>query len=266
MACPAGVDLEGALFVPFDPDGGLPRTAAGEDGTYRMEALPEGPATLYVRMNASDSPWHFRRAFRGPSALLELGQAQVRGGGETRADFDLADRFPGGITVDVRLNGESFPGGIVEAVLQAEDRDELETGGRLDGQGHLRLFPLFVGDWELQVQRDGSRWTYEHPEVLRVEPGRDVFVAVDVTVVVGRVRILDAASGEPLPGWRVRVGAGEPYTTDAEGWLELELTPGTYALRDAGPGARWNRDTGEAWLDWGPWGPAREELLLPVAR
>jgi len=50
--------------------------------------------------------------------------------------------------------------------------------------------------------------------------------------------------------------------TDAEGWLELALCPGTHELFDAGDGEAWFQGREPARLDWGVAGPVQGEVRL----
>jgi len=135
VARPAEVALERVRSLGVQRRMKLPEAPVGGAGDYRLDRVAEGRATVYLALPSTTLPSSFSGPNVLPAAYLELGEVEVRAAADTRADFDLCERFPGAIALDVRVNGEPFPGGVVTAVQRTEGGGDTRAGGQLDVHG-----------------------------------------------------------------------------------------------------------------------------------
>ena len=260
---PAGVERARLEAMRQQSGYQLPESGVGEAGRFRLAPVREGQAKVFLSAQIESRRPGIPMALSGPGYLLELGEVEVRAGEETRVDFDLTQSFPGAITLDVRVNGERAPSLVVVAAQSGEARDQARVVGHLDAQSRVRLFPLFIGDWDLYVWPIERSWTYRHPVPVPLGPAGEVELTIDIIVAGGRVRILDVADGTPLVRRNIWVvGVIGKHITDADGWIDLRLTPGTYELRDTGDGEGLGYGGPPMSLNWTSAGPDREEVRL----
>lgn len=266
LVLPAGVDRRHMPTMMLRSGDKLPQAGVGEEGTFRLSPVREGRATVFLTMAPQDQPTGFSGSITSSGSLLELGEVEVQAGADTRFDIDLTANFPGAIVLDVRVNGEPIPGAVVTAVKGEQGgAEEARAVGQLDASSRVRLFPVFIGDWQVHVRPLEGGWSYEHPALIPIGSAGEVELEIDIIVAGGRVLILDAIDGTPLAKRHVRVGGGRTYVTDAGGWLDMQLTPGTYELRDGGDGEGRVRGVQATALEWTSDGPAQEEVRLTRA-
>jgi len=194
----------------------------------------------------------------------ELGRVEIEPGEPQRVDYEVGHLVPGGIELEVTLNGE--PGaGLVARIRCRNDRGDQNSGGVVGPDGRLRLAPLFAGEWSVDVRQLDSPWSHRVSGTTRVVAGRPTRVRIDLVAARGRVQVLDAATGLPLPQHPVSVNNDRSLRTDSEGWIELQLTPGRYAFADAS-GNHWERKQEPAQLEWTAGGPAQDEVRIRLEK
>jgi len=189
---------------------------------------------------------------------LELGELTLAAGETRTEEIALGDRKPGSVRIFVSRGGLPLPGHLV---LIGDRRSHV--AGLTSGDGTAVVTPIFPGEWTIAIERpgQGEDWKYLHPIPIIVEPGMETECAVDVCMILGRVRILDSETEEPLRNCPVHLTRPDETMTgcwsDAEGWLDLMLNPGQYKLAVLGshpdPGAE---------LIWTSAGPAQAEIKL----
>ncbi|MEE8468282.1 MAG: hypothetical protein V3T22_07490, partial [Planctomycetota bacterium] len=263
LVLPAGVERVHLEAMRQQSGNQLPESGVGDAGRFRLAPVREGHATIFLSAPVEEPRPGIPFGFQGPGYLLELGEVEVQAGEEAWVDFDLTQTFPGAIVLDVSVNGEPAPSLVAVAAQSGEGRDQARVVGHLDAQSRVRLFPLFIGDWDLYVWPIEMIWTYRHPVPVPLGPAGEVELTIDITVAGGRVRILDAADGTPLVQRNIWVvGVMGKHITDSEGWIDLRLTPGTYELRDTGDGEGLGYGGPPTSLNWTSAGPGREEVRL----
>lgn len=231
--------------------------AIDAEGNYRLDGIEEGPATVFLCLAASELPTGFNSSRSLPESHTELGRVEVHAGRVTRADFDLAELAPGALEVTVLVSGTSAAGCVVTA--SSTGRGGMRAA-LCDERGRARLAPLLPGAWKLRVGPLEGRWSYEAAAPVVLAPAGESAVELQISVAAGRIQIVEAGSGEALASRELRVGQ-QRAMTDGEGWLELELTPGSYPLRMAGD--RLFGHVGD--LEWGPGGPLQERVEVGPA-
>ncbi|QSQ21281.1 carboxypeptidase regulatory-like domain-containing protein [Pyxidicoccus parkwayensis] len=181
-------------------------TTAGADGAFLLEALPEGPLTLW--------------AFGERNAVLRAGIPAGSEGVELVLETGFAK--------EGRVIGEGSPiaGATVTVFSPSQSRFFDTTTG---ADGSFRVGPLPMDNYFAFVAKDGwfpevVQLLEEKQEVTLHRPGR----------LSGRV----LSGGVPVPGIEVRVEPGElipgdnarRVTTDGEGRFNLTLPEGRYTL------------------------------------
>jgi hypothetical protein len=122
-------------------------------------------------------------------------------------------------------------------VVEAEAVGLAGFGGAvvLDHQGHGVLRPLAVGSYRLSVRPAENDWNVRHDSVWSLSNGGTVPVVLELRIVEGRLRLNDA-QGKAIPNADFGLapeGAEWPsrtVRTNAEGDLQLKLSPGLYKL------------------------------------
>lgn len=184
----------------------------GADGTFLLEALPEGPLALW--------------ALGEQGAVMRAG---IRAGAE-----DVKLVLAEGLTLEGTVVGEGAPlAGATVTVLSTFHTRFFDTTTGADG--HFRVGPLPSSRYLLFVAKDGwfpalAPQEAAFREVTLHRPGR----------LSGQVR----SGGVPVPGTEVRVAPGKAIpvdtarriTADAEGRFSLVLPEGPYTLSAAREG------------------------------
>lgn len=208
-------DLAGIDVRAYSSDGGNRWARPDFEGRFRLEGLR--PGTWRVLAFGPDG--------RRVSEEVELPEAAPE------ADVEL--EFSSGFTLtgQVLVGSEPLARGNVNVHGQGE-----ATGGfnRLDHRGRFRIEGLKAGTYQLRVFSSGG---IRHQQEIEISGDRDLLVELDAAGLTGRV--LDASTGEPLPGVEVQMSRTEDDNplaglfgaarTDATGLFRFrELTAGSY--------------------------------------
>ena len=212
------------------------------DGRYRLGPLGEGDYVVSLVLPGTKMASGFSSSSRQAGATRELARVHAAAG-EPPVDLNAAAIFPGSLTLSVTKDGRPVIGHRLVA-RNTSGPDGEKTGGILGADGSLRLEPVFPGDWTFEVEHIERRWTFSAPELVTLGPGEARTHSIEVRLYSGVLQVVDAATGETLPGTRVSVApaftsargffAGKIAQTDDEGWLELELAEGDYVLQRTG--------------------------------
>ena len=248
----------------YHEDAAVTQVRVDASGRFRANGLRAGKNTVDLFL-----PSRRIRGASGSSSWTQptgvpLGTVEIEAGAEVREAFDPGDGFPGSIALEATHNSAPAAGLIVRARAMLVGGGSQESGGQLDAQGRLLLAPLLPGEWELTLGPVGGPWRRQLPERFVLGSGAHVEAFAHLATAAGRVRVLDAATGEPLAGHRVRFPSGGLVTTDENGWLSLDLPPGEYRLSD-GEGFLASKGAGGTDLSWSDRGPLQAELRLELA-
>ena len=237
-------------------------SALDEQGVFRIEGVPAGPHVVELYRPPSSLPFGSTGSIRTNPTYVVLGEVEIAGGQETRRTFDAAGHSPGAITVTATVNGSPAAGAVVVCEYTGNASD---TGGVIGSDGILVLEPVFPGSVQLSIRHANFAWSVDASEPIEIEPGARIAHTFDVETARGRLRILDAATGEPAGSKQIEMGINHSAKTDADGWLDVELQIGTRYFAAAG---RWEEfgesAAGQARvaLDWGPEGPIVESIRV----
>lgn len=234
----------------------IPEGTVDAEGRFFIDGLLAGPNVLTLRQPETEVPSGPNSSSMSRSLEVPLGEVELRAGGETTATVDASEAVPGVVEFEVTINGEPVAGALVKtAAMNAFE------GAQTDVNGRVTFDPLLPGEWKVSVQVIGERWRHEVEAPLQLEPGGQLTSRVEIVVGAGRLRVLDAESGEPRGSQEIFMGRFQSLRTDEDGWLELTLTKGTYSFTARDPFSQ----GGEApvvQVIWGPEGPEVQEIRL----
>jgi hypothetical protein len=240
---------------PLDEDGESPSEVdVAADGSFLLGPLPAGLAQVSALIPEHGVPSGFDSGTMSGSPRVKLGRAEIRDGEETRADFDLSERFPGALQIRVTVDGRSAAGFLVEF---SSDLGGIRS--HLDAEGSVRLAPIFAGSWTPRVLSPEDVWAAESAAV-RVPAGGEATARVDVKLTAGTLQVLERDSGTPLADQEIFVrcwwpniseprpsswldslffgrsmsGLHRSFRTDGEGRVQLRLPPGRYEVEEWG--------------------------------
>lgn len=242
-------------------------TAVGPDGTFVLEPLP----TAKIELALVRKPVSTGFGKPGPETLLEQ-WVDVPAPGDHRFDFDMVAIWPGTVRVVVRQDGAPVSQIDVGVAVPRNDGWRFADSRRTDAQGAAELRPR-PGTYRLQVRDPGRLWLHDAGAV-EVRTLEETVRDVDLSLLRGRLRCVDAASGAPLAEKQIHLGFGEPgdvrvsgRSTDRDGVLDLLLPEGTLWLRQRHPGELTRLKEAELLLgvrvDWLATGPCPEVVYLP---
>jgi hypothetical protein len=199
---------------------------------------------------------------------------EVVAGVATEAVIGPGEWSPGAARITVRANGEPLPGVHVSGyLLQPDDPrvgDDLprrrSAAGTPDGSGVAEVVPLQAGTWWFEVESVLPAWSVRVPGVHTVEPGAELHLAVDFTLVTSKFVVVDP-DGVPLANHRVEVDTTTRtrwVDSDGEGAIEITRPPGTYEIHGAIPRDGGVRELthGGAFVEWTANGPTEERVVV----
>lgn len=256
-------ELENPTSPFFREATGIKLESPASDGRFEIQELPAGTYVVELLVEARKIPTSFSSGGYTTPNAWKLGRVDVLPDQVTRFDFDLSPRLPGAIEIEATLNGKPAAGLVASVRCDRKGNPRETSGGSLDAEGRLQLRPLFPGEWSLQFRSLEAPWIHRVATPITLEPGGNARVNVPIVTSVGRLSLVDEASGQVLDHHRVRLGRNGPrLTTSANGQLELELVPGEYTLvndTNLDP----TREAQSVPLSWTIDGPAQTELRLP---
>ncbi len=235
-----------------------PRTAVDADGRARL--APLRPATYRLTLHHSLTPLSgpgesWRTRFGGGQPL---GEVTVVGAAVARSTFDLMALQRGSIHVQARVDGAPAVGWRVHAEFTSElDPSRLlRTSALVDADGFARLKQLEPGAWRVGILGEDRSWSSWTTAPSTLAPGDALTLRLDVDRIRGRVRVLDAQTGQPRAktwiDWR-HSGSSARVETDSSGELELLLPVGSYSA---------GRNTAPTTVEWTASGPVPAEIRL----
>ncbi len=242
-------------FIGGEVEPGTAPVAA--DGTFHIEALRVGTYRMELYLPARMVPTSSSSSTGNTGQDAELGEVSVAAGDPTQVTLDASAFVPGAVAITASRNGDPAAGLLL--------RIQRAKGGGWDGavlsaEGTTRFDPVFPGQWTISVRSMTDGWVYTHPEILDLAPGQESAIEISFETARGRVRVFDAATGDPVGSRQVFASGNLRPTTDDEGWLDLEFPVGPVTL----DGVRsWPEpSTSVVTLDWGPMGPSVQEVTL----
>lgn len=241
--------------------GAIPSVDVSPNGTFRFEGLAPDDYRLDLHLADFEVPNRSGASYY-EGAARPLGTVTVNSEPDSPFEFDISAIYPGWISVDLRHNGS--PATAWSVTARGEDSKggrAVDGGASPDARGETRIGPLFAGRYLLSVNSFEERWIHGVEEAVVVPPNGLASPTIELQTGRGRVRFVSEESGEALGNLRIRVGRAG-FSTDAEGWLELELPSGTHEIRGPGPVGPGEEDRPDALLGWGVHGPRTEEVRL----
>jgi len=261
-ACPVGATTGP---IPFDPDFAS-AVALGPGGAYELASLPPGTMRLYLLL-PEEARSTFVRQDDWISGAVELGTVEVLEGSATQADFNIGGNFPGRAALQVRVNGVPTAGlDVVLRTGSGAQQSELSITSGADGLCEL---PAFPGTYRVRVGDRELGWSDWCAEQVTVTSAATTQAMPTITVASGALTCL--RSGQPLASEQVTVLRASEWPgfwdalvtrrTDAQGRLELVLTPGEYGLMRGVPGPE--TLTPDASITWSSTGPLQAQVVFP---
>lgn len=236
----------------------------GADGSFRLNSLPAKEHAVELLIPGRSLPTSFSSSSDTPACSVILDRVTIEAGGVTEVEFTLGDNTPGRIHIEATCNGEPAAGLVLRA-LRNDGRLRQSTGGILDASGKLTLAPLFAGTWQFDLKAIEGPWRYTSPERIELSPGGEQRVLISFTTARGRMRVLSAADDAVLASYPVKLGRSrDALITDSAGWIEFDLLPGTYELRDGGEDGR-VRGAPATSFEWTTGGPVVDEVRLELS-
>ena len=231
------------------------------DGSFEAASLPLGEAQL--SLHAPDLEVPFTRSsgtvVDGPD--LELPSVVIGPGRTTEIEVDLRERWYGSLRALVTRGGATMAGILVE--VKSSDPEALRSSAGVTGEDGTATIPyLTPGEWTVTARAVDAEWSVSVAGTVHVASGSEAHCSLNVVLASGGVQFVDRASGTPLTHFEVHLkhvnsSIIHPYTTDEEGRLVLELTPGTYEF------SQWPATPpNTALLEWTERGPATAEVAL----
>jgi hypothetical protein len=203
------------------------------DGSFQFQLLPEGTTKLFAFKPSPETEEEYGWMDR---QLIPLGEAEIAMLETQHAEFTIGDKLPSQLTITLRLDGDA--GTRCVATIVSTDDSDLRTSVTCDRKGVASFEGVKPGTYRLHFgprqfrRRHSVQWNSPIPGDLVIEPGTSVEIQHELTLVTGRVQFLKAEDGEPLTETLIELrnlgGTGPIGPTDAQGWLELSLPPGTY--------------------------------------
>lgn len=225
------------------------------DGTFRTQLLPTGSVDVSLRLPDARIPSGFSgwSGTEGGNIALELLELEP---GENRREYDVRDRFPGGIDVAARVNGEPTPGLVVQATSTGPE--SFTAVSVLDANGKGALRPLAVATYRFVVNPIDGAWRFQDERVVQLAANGSATIEFDIRLVDGTLAVVDAATRAPLAGTTVRIGLENSewpeiqVGTDGEGRIRTRLALGRYALWSGTDAFQMTRGPSFEWTTNGP--------------
>ena len=231
------------------------------DGTFESGLLPVGGAVLWLRAPAVEIPYGSgsQTELHGPelkAAHVAIEQARV-----TEAEVDLRETWYGSLRVQVTQKGAPMKG-IVVIASRPDSKFGSSRGGVTDEGGVATIPYLTSGEWVVTARPVEATWYATMPGTVLVASRSEGQCSLDVKLAHASVQLVDRADGTPLANFQVHIKSVKNnqmrlYTTDDEGQLSLELTPGSYEF------IQWGATPPNSMqLEWTESGPATSTVEL----
>lgn len=243
------------------------RAAIDARGEARFADLPPGRWMVWLAPRQRDpadraTPFH---------AFCVVGIARVEPSSAAELVLDLSDRLPIDVQVLATVNGLPAEGARVSLEVASEaakPRQALRVDATTDHHGLARMVGLLPGDYALQVYAKNGACRLESPRPIALTPGTTAPFEVHFTLARGRVQCIDEASGAPLVRRQVSFfsPSGSAHAaTDDQGFVEVELPPGSYHVRDVASEMAL-RDREAPIVPWPPEPDGSTVVRLPIAK
>lgn len=182
----------------------------------------------------------------------------------SKVEVDARNEWPASVTVQLDYLGER-PGFYSCALVNAVN---FWSGNlhHLDADGRAVLRGMKPDHYNLFLRPGSEHWAAQLGEPIRLAPGEHRVVQFDTPIHAGRVRVVDAATGKPVGAVKLKLQLASPfpfegtYRTSPEGWLSVELPPGTFEFQI--PHNVNERGSFAGTLVWTADGPAEAELKM----
>lgn len=273
---PESASVEGVILLPFgctldgfevridsvDHDAGC-TVSIGKDAGFHAEFLKPGLTRFRLRMPELYGIGGV--GLGGEHRDVAAIESRLLPGQNNRVEIDAKDNWPGAIDVTVTAPVRLFS--VLATCLH--DRENVVHCVETDQDGVARLGPLPTGQYTIALRDRGGVHVgyFEDPIPIDLRAGSHVAREIIVEQTLGRVLLLDAATGEPLRGSGVVLsnpyGVVEARKADAEGALELNLPPGMYGV-SRGPNGPDMTSRTESVLAWPPVDPSQGVVLRLV--
>ncbi|MBL8901444.1 MAG: carboxypeptidase regulatory-like domain-containing protein [Planctomycetes bacterium] len=243
------------------------RAAIDARGEARFADLPPGRWMVWL------APRQRAPADRATPihAFCAVGIARVEPNSAAELVLDLSDRLPIDVQVLVKVNGLPAEGARVSLEIASEvakPRQALRVEATTDREGLARMAGLLSGDYALQAYARNGAFRLESPRPIALTPGTTAPFEVHFTLARGRLQCVDEASGAPLVRRQISLfspsGNAHPATDD-QGFVEVELPPGNYHVRDVASEMTL-RDREAPIVRWPPEPNGSTVVRLPVAK
>jgi len=231
------------IVRPIDDDalvygiGDLPTFELAADGSFGTGPLLAVPSrvTLY-RVGPSRSGArsgigiaHLR------GASIELGVVEVIADEVTHATFRAEQPWWALVELELQVNGEPASGYTVHFLPDGQTASWATCV--TDTLGSSSLKELTPGTYRVVIQAPDNAWMVALPARVHHDTHKARDLEFSVRTSRARVRLVDATSQQPLANalfWlNPPLGMAQDSkarTTDAEGWVELELPSGTFSV------------------------------------
>ena len=209
------------------------------DGSYELGPVSPGAWDVLLLLPESSGARSVTRSGGRLSGSLPLGTVEVVDEQSVRGDFQVGASFPGRLVLTVLVNGAPAPG--LEVSLRRVDGSDPGTSVTVTGpDGSSAPLVAFPGLYRAVVRDREQGWSEACPEEILVASSASSSHTLWITATRGALTCL-GSDGQTLVDEPVTVCrlTGSSYSwrlvttrkTDAEGRLELVLTPGEYSLQ-----------------------------------
>jgi hypothetical protein len=161
--------------------------------------------------------------------------------GKTQREYDVRDRFPGGIEVSARVNGEPVAGLVVQAI----STEPMSSSGVcvLDAEGRGVMRPVVPATYRITAKPIDGGWWYRDERSVQLAANGTARVLLEIQVVESELLVVDEVTRAPLADALLQIGfAGAEWPeiearTDGEGRMRRALAVGSYVLWSGGRSA-----------------------------
>ena len=284
LIAPEGASFEGLSLIAApaaNEPGAAPRELAwtarekaaapiAADGSFRAGPCPVGEVRVVLSLPHVVVSHSFHSSSGRYPDPIELGRVQLAAGQDTHRDFDVRDKLPGRIDIDVRVNGAPAPGTLIEA-RRVGGVGNVDAAVIAPASGSSRTNVLACGSYELLARSIDDAWFYVAPQTVTVKPAEIASASIDVQLAEGVLQMLDDNKMPARVARKVvirlenadvlRPLASALLSTDGDGRVHLKLPPASYRLYL--DGGFINRDTPSASFEMTSSGPVPASLECP---
>jgi len=189
-----------------------------------------------------------------------------------KTTIDAARWWPASVSLQLEGHGyvwvEGNEAAGVESYVLVVNGSHTCSGGskEIDASGGVMLRGLVPDEYQVYLRSTTERWIFPLGDPFRLAPGEHRDLQFDLKPKVGRVKMIEATTGEVIRNapFRLRVpmmlDRGGTFESDSEGWLELSLPAGTYTVVQ--PARTGFQDLSKGVLRWTGDGPTEEALSM----